>query len=224
MRLRRDVRASSCRRSVARSSLALAASMLLAHAEVGNPVEPAPKGTTYTSPHFSMQLPAGWRVVSSRPEPVGGAVEGEVALEARADDGGYLTLWFGCPAMGIKADEVWVLRADESGRAVKAVARDERWKCTVASRNACMEVAVNEIEGHLRELRLDACQECTAGDGRFDVFARFEGRSPIGEAGVCVLVGDTRREDVDGAALRRMLATLRVVGETVPGPKVPSRR
>jgi hypothetical protein len=163
--------------------------------------------------------------VSSQAEPAGAPVDGEVALEARDDDGGYLTLWFGCPPRTFGADEAWLLRADASGRAVSAVASDPGWRCSVASRNACLEAAVNELEGRLRELHIARCHACTAGDGRLDVHARFDGKAPFGAGGVCAVAGNTRREDGDRSALREMLSTLLVLGRTgPPAPGSPPRR
>lgn len=193
----------------------------LAIALVG--VGPAPKGptagTTYASPHFSLELPPGWRVALSRPEPVAqvGTYDfGAKAMEARATDGGFVRIWFACPAMDTPGDARWDLVPDASGRAVQSVGENAWADCTVASKAACLREAGDDEDAQ------DECHACAAGDGGFRAWAPFHGAGVFAGAEPCLELGNDRREDVDVAPLRRIAATLRVVGPTgAPAPELP---
>jgi hypothetical protein len=196
-----------------RSALVAASCALLAA-----PVHAAtPKPDRYASPHFSIELAKGWQVVLSRPEPIqqiDSGLEGAVAMEARTKDGGYLVVWFGCPATEVTSDEMWDLEPDESGRTVKSITRAVT--CTSEWKKACIEEA-GEDEALAAE-----CHYCGVGDGAFDAWARFNGKSPFAAAAVCFQFGNSAREDVDQSAFRHMLSTLRIEGKTgVSEPKLP---
>lgn len=153
----------------------------------------------YKRGHLSIALPPGWSAPSSAAE----IRAGSVLLRSERRDGGFIEI-IDCPETEVDSDLSWEVQADASGRGVERIV--ESSTCAFPSKEQCLSNASRAADPEAAGL---ACEECSAGDGRLDIWGAFNGVS-VSPGGVCFHVGNSRREDADRVELRRIVITFKV--------------
>lgn len=157
----------------------------------------------YRGPYFKIAIPSEWIVASPQAaEPH----DGSVLLRAERPDGGFVEIWE-CPETEYESDYEWHVESDASGNRVSRI-KEER-TCTIESKSRCLADAVEASDPE--EARL-YCGECSAGDGRLDIWASFNGERIL-PGGFCFHLGNSKREDADRDDLRHILMTFEVERE-----------
>lgn len=148
----------------------------------------------YRKGHLSIALPPGWSAPSSA---------GSVLLRSERTDGAFIEI-IDCPETEVDSDVNWEVQADASGRGVARIV--ESSACTSRSKEQCLSDASRAGDPEAAGL---ACEECSAGDGRLDIWGAFNGVR-VSPGGVCFHVGNSRREDADRVELREIVKTFKV--------------
>lgn len=166
-------------------------------------------GEEYVGAHVRLRVPRGWRVAESRAEPgapLATPNEKNVAVRLESPDGDYVAVWFACPGTERGSDYSWTLLPDPSGRGVADIS--ERRTCTAEDLRACLEATrrPNAV------VDVSQCDVCSAGNGRLEIIAAYQGKAIFGRHGVCIDMGNVRTEDRGLAVFRQIAKTFRVEG------------
>lgn len=165
---------------------------------------PAGADRVHTGPHFRLALPPGWSATRPASADAMPSPDGPAALAAQGGVGDFVEVWIACPETEIDSDRFWEVVADRTGRAVAQIY--ERRSCTTEWKKRCMEEAHKVQDSEWRELSESTCHECSAGDGRLDIWASFTGER-VSPGGFCFHVGNGLREDASSDVLRAILLT-----------------
>lgn len=147
----------------------------------------------------SVALPPGWSAPSTPVE----LRAASVLLRSERAGGGFIEIW-DCPETEVDSDFGWDVQADASGRGVARIV--ESSSCAAGSREQCRAEASRAADPELAGL---ACEECSGGDGRLDIWGSFDGER-VSPGGVCFHVGNDEREDADRGELRQIVMTFEV--------------